>query len=133
MDFKRVMNFGLLSYAVLSLVVLTAAIPSVNKATFPELGALALVNVLSSGVGMARITRVRASDESFNERIGKIGAEHSWLTLSVTTAVLALLYGNYFKDTFTSMVLQEVFLTIITLISIYLIVEVARRKITFLD
>lgn len=133
MELNRIMNIGLMSFAILSLVALVAALTATNRATFPELGVLAIVNVVSAALGLARLMRVKGKDAPSIEKIGKIGAQHSWLTFSVTTAVLALLFGKYFSDNMTTMVIQYIMLTVISLVSVYLIVVVASRKIYFLD
>ncbi len=133
MDFKKIMTYGLILYIVLSLILLVAGVTASKKQTFTELGALALVNVLSSVFGLVRILMVKPAQTNIKEKIGKIAAEHSWLTFSVTTAVLSLAFGSYFIDNATTMIIQYVFLSAITLLSIYMIVEVARNKITFLD
>ncbi len=94
---------------------------------------LVLVNVIVAGTGLLSIFRIRAADPDFKTKIGKAGAEHAWIVLSVSTAVLALAFGQAFHVNVTALVIQYVLLSVISIISVLMIVEVARQKITFLD
>ena len=133
MNFKSTMDYGLISIIVLTLILLIAFITPLNKETYWELGSLVFVNIVVAVIGLLRIYGVKAADPNFKTKIGKAGAEHSWLILSVTTAVLALVFGRTFQVNLTAMIIQYILLTLISLISIFMIVEVARQKIAFLD
>jgi cobalamin synthase len=133
MDLKKTVNLTLALFAVLSLVTLVAVLTASNKATSIELEILALVNVLSAVFGLVRVTTVKEHGPEGSEKFGKIGAQHSWLTFSVTTAVLSLLFGKYFADNAATVAIQVVLLTVISLLAVFMIVDVARKKIYFLD
>ena len=133
MNFKSTMDYGLISIIVLTLILLIAFITPLNKETYWELGSLVFVNIVVAVIGLLRIYGVKAADPNSKTKIGKAGAEHSWLILSVTTAVLALVFGRTFQVNLTAMIIQYILLTLISLISIFMIVEVARQKIAFLD
>ncbi|MCL6003302.1 MAG: hypothetical protein M0Z77_07015 [Thermoplasmatales archaeon] len=133
MNLKSIMDYGLISIIILTFILLIAFATPINKETYWELGMLVLVNVVVALIGLLRIYIVRAADPDFKTKIGKAGAEHAWLIFSVTTAVLALVFGRTFQVDLTAMVIQYVLLTVISLISVFMIVEVARQKIAFLD
>ncbi|MGC8699275.1 MAG: hypothetical protein ACP5RE_03775 [Candidatus Acidifodinimicrobium sp.] len=133
MTFKQLLQLGLVSIMVLTLILMSVFATPINEATKWQIGILVLMNVVTAGTGILRVHRVRPDDPDFKSKTGKAAAEHSWLILSVTTAVLALAFGKAFQVNLLAMVIQSLFLSIITVLTIFLIVEVARQKITFLD
>ncbi|MEM4084455.1 MAG: hypothetical protein QW752_05370, partial [Thermoplasmata archaeon] len=132
MNFKSTLDYGLISVVVLTLLLLVIFVTPINRATIWEIGTLVLVNVVAAGTGILRIHRVTTADPDFKTKIGKAGAEHSWLILSVTTGVLALLFGKAFHVNTAAMVTQYILLSGISIITIFIVVEVAMQKITFL-
>jgi len=133
MKLRNLVQYVLWSYIVMSALLLIGTVFASNPATFPQLLTLFIVNVGTALYGLIRLKLVKGEDKEGEAKIGIIGAQHSWLILSVTTAVLSLLFGKFFEDNIITMSIEYVFLTMISIIAIYSIVEVARRKIPFLE
>lgn len=127
------MNYILILYIVLSLVMAIGLIWSTRSATTLNIGFVILVNVLAGFIGLYRIRKVKDVTQVGINRKGIIGAQHSWIMISINTAVLVLLFGSYFKDSTVTTVFGYIFLTIISLIAAYAIIEVAIKKLPFLD
>ncbi|MEM3190929.1 MAG: hypothetical protein QXF07_01480 [Candidatus Micrarchaeia archaeon] len=133
MDLDKMMKYILMLYIVFSLILLIGLVWSTNKATIPEVGFLVFINIVGSLIGLYRIRAVKDATQEGINRKGIIGAQHSWLVLSLNSAVLSLLFGSFFSDSKITMIFQYVFLTIICILSAYVIIEVALKKLPILE
>ncbi len=132
-DLDKMMRYVLMFYIVFSIILVIGLIWATNKATTPEVGLLALINVIGGLLGLYRISAIKDTTQEGINKKAIVGAQHSWMVLSLSSAVLVLLFGSYFKDSTTTMVFQYVFLTIICIIAAYAIIEVALKKLPILE
>jgi|YelNatPaOPRAMG01_1025707.scaffolds.fasta_scaffold15118_3 peptidoglycan/LPS O-acetylase OafA/YrhL len=120
-------------YVILSLILAVFVFAAKNPATIAQDLSLGIVNILTGVIGIYRIRKIKANDQEAINRKAIIGAQHSWLVLSLTTAVLALLFGRFFEDTMLVMIMQYLLLTVISVLAIYIIILVAMKKLPILE
>jgi len=120
-------------YVILSLILAVFVFAAKNPATIAQDLSLGIVNILTGVIGIYRIRKIKANDQEAINRKAIIGAQHSWLVLSLTTAVLALLFGRFFEDTMLVMIIQYLLLTVISVLAIYIIILVAMKKLPILE
>ncbi|MFP3257124.1 MAG: hypothetical protein RXO36_04945 [Candidatus Nanopusillus acidilobi] len=118
---------------ILSLILAVFVFAAKNPATIAQDLSLGIVNILTGVIGIYRIRKIKANDQEAINRKAIIGAQHSWLVLSLTTAVLALLFGRFFEDTMLVMIMQYLLLTVISVLAIYIIILVAMKKLPILE
>jgi hypothetical protein len=133
MDLAKMMRYVLLSYIVFSILLAIGLVWSTNNATKPEVVCIVGVNVVGSLIGFYRLSAVKDGTPEGTNRKAIIGAQHSWFVLSLSSAVLVLLFGSYFKDSTATMVFQYLFLSLICIIAAYAIIEVAYNKLPILE
>jgi len=120
-------------YVILSLILAVFVFAAKNPATIAQDLSLGIVNILTGVIGIYRIRKIKANDQEAINRKAIIAAQHSWLVLSLTTAVLALLFGRFFEDTMLVMIMQYLLLTVISVLAIYIIILVAMKKLPILE
>jgi len=134
MKLRNIVLYVLLSYIVLStLLLILGGVFASNPATFPQLLALFIANVGAALYGLVKVKLIKGEDKESETKIGIAAAQSSWLILSVTTAVLALLFGKFFEDNPITMSAEYTLTTLISLLAAYLIIDIAMRKIPFLE
>lgn len=133
MKLENVVVYSLVLYIVLSLILALSIVAAKNPATVAQDISISLVNILTGFVGIYRIKRIKSETQEAINRKAIVAAQHSWLVLSLTTAVIALLFGNYFNDTALMMAMQYILLTVISMIATYVIIIVAMKKLPILE
>jgi len=130
---ENIILYSLMIYVILSLILAVFVFAAKNPATIAQDLSLGIVNILTGVIGIYRIRKIKANDQEAINRKAIIGAQHSWLVLSLTTAVLALLFGRFFEDTMLVMIMQYLLLTVISVLAIYIIILVAMKKLPILE
>lgn len=133
MKLENIILYSLMIYVILSLILAVFVFAAKNPATIAQDLSLGIVNILTGVIGIYRIRKIKANDQEAINRKAIIGAQHSWLVLSLTTAVLALLFGRFFEDTMLVMIMQYLLLTVISVLAIYIIILVAMKKLPILE
>ncbi|MGC8701222.1 MAG: hypothetical protein ACP5R3_06420 [Thermoplasmata archaeon] len=133
MKLENIMVYSLIFYMVFSLILMISVILAKNPATVAQDISLGAVNILAGGIGLFRIKKIKENTQDAVNKKAIIAAQHSWLVLSLTTAVLVLLFGNYFSDAISVMVIQYIILTIISVLAAYVIIVVAMKKLPILE
>ncbi|MGC8981989.1 MAG: hypothetical protein ACP5JU_03515 [Minisyncoccia bacterium] len=133
MKLENIMLSSLILYIILSFILAIFVLMARNPATVVQDIALSLVNILTGATGIYRMKKIKENTLDAINRKAIIAAQHSWLVLSLTTAVLALLFGNYFLDTYLIMIMQYILLTVISVIAAYVIIVVAIHKLPILE
>ncbi|MGC9124077.1 MAG: hypothetical protein ACP5IB_08450 [Thermoplasmata archaeon] len=133
MKLENIMLSSLILYIILSFILAIFVLMARNPATVVQDIALSLVNILTGATGIYRMKKIKENTLDAINRKAIIAAQHSWLVLSLTTAVLALLFGNYFLDTYLIMIMQYILLTVISAIAAYAIIVVAIHKLPILE
>jgi len=130
---ENIILYSLMIYVILSLILAVFVFAAKNPATIAQDLSLGIVNILTGVIGIYRIRKIKANDQEAINRKAIIAAQHSWLVLSLTTAVLALLFGRFFEDTMLVMIMQYLLLTVISVLAIYIIILVAMKKLPILE
>jgi len=133
MKLENIMVYSLVMYMIFSLILVISVVLAKNPATVPQDISLGAVNILTGGIGLFRIKKIKENTQDAVNKKAIIAAQHSWLVLSLTTAVLVLLFGNYFSDAISVMVIQYIILAIISVLAAYVIIVVAMKKLPILE
>jgi len=133
MKLENIMVYSLVLYMVFSLILVISVVLAKNPATVAQDISLGAVNILTGGIGLFRIKKIKENTQDAVNKKAIIAAQHSWLVLSLTTAVLVLLFGNYFSDAISVMVIQYIILAIISVLAAYVIIVVAMKKLPILE
>jgi hypothetical protein len=133
MKLENIMVYSLVLYMVFSLILVISVVLAKKPVTVAQDISLGAVNILTGGIGLFRIKKIKENTQDAVNKKAIIAAQHSWLVLSLTTAVLVLLFGNYFSDAISVMVIQYIILAIISVLAAYVIIVVAMKKLPILE